>query len=76
VPVTGDLVTIVRSSVNYAEGKHGVVEGPKAGGFAVRIKARKVDAKNYGSLEQQESEATVWASEVKPYTPPKDEPKR
>lgn len=72
-PKPGEQVLIFKSSVNFAEGKIGFVQHPHDGGWAVKIKTKKVNAENYGSLEPQESEITVWAEKVKPYTPPPDD---
>lgn len=69
IPVIGDLVTIVESSVNYAPGKNGVVEDRHGEGWAVRIKTRKVNAQDYGTLERHESDNVVFCSKLKPYIP-------
>lgn len=75
-PAIGQQVRIIRSSVNYAEGKTGVVVCALGYGWAVKIKTRKVDPEKWGTLEPQETESTVYAEVVEPYTPPPDEPKR
>lgn len=75
-PKPGEQVLIFKSSVNFAEGKVGIVQHPHDGGWAVKVKMKKVNAENYGSLEAQDSEMVVWAEKVKPYTTPPDEERK
>jgi hypothetical protein len=69
IPEIGEEVLIVTSSVSYAVDKIGTVEKYFDGGYAVKIKTKKVNAEDYGALENKESEAVVWAETVKPYIP-------